>query len=91
MRLWDPSTVQCVATLARHTAMVYSVAFSPDGEYLASGSSDRNVLIWSARDGSLVRSFTAPAGVFEVAWSASGDSLAAACANAAVSVLHLRR
>lgn len=71
--------------------MVYSVAFSPDGELVASGSSDRNVLIWSARDGSLVRSFAAPAGVFEVAWNTAGDALSAVCANSAVAVLHLRR
>jgi transducin (beta)-like 1 len=70
--------------------MVYSVAFSPNGEFVASGAHDRAVYIWSVRDGSLVRTFTGPAGVFEVSWSARGDKLAACFNNSHVAVLDVR-
>ena len=33
--------------LRGHTSHVYSVAFSPDGKYLASGSSDNTIKLWS--------------------------------------------
>jgi len=38
VKLWDVSTHQGMATLTGHLDSVYSVAFSPDGSLLASGS-----------------------------------------------------
>src|SRR5262249_36747529 len=38
-------------TLTGHTGAVHSVAFSPDGKRLASGSEDRTVKLWYVRTG----------------------------------------
>ena len=46
-----------VHTLTGHHAEVYSVAFSPDGKRVISGSRDRLVGIWDAETGAAVSSF----------------------------------
>ena len=44
--LWDLATGQEVARLEGHTNYVFSLAFSPDGRSLVSGSGDGTVRIW---------------------------------------------
>jgi len=39
--------MKAVASLAGHTSVVLSVAFSPDGQHIVSGSSDNLVKVWS--------------------------------------------
>jgi WD40 repeat protein len=41
-----------------HTGSVTSVAFSPDGSLIASGSGDRTIKLWRVSDGALVRTLT---------------------------------
>jgi WD40 repeat protein len=41
-----------------HSGPVYSVAFSPDGSLLASGSEDDTIKLWRVSDGALVRTLT---------------------------------
>jgi WD40 repeat protein len=43
------------AVSSGHTASVNSVAFSPNGVYVVTGSSDNTVKIWSAETGAVVR------------------------------------
>ncbi len=47
MRLWEVCAHQLKATFTGHTSNVTSVAFSPDGTTLASGSRDGTVLLWN--------------------------------------------
>lgn len=56
----------CLHHLTKHEQPVYSVAFSPNGELLASGSFDKNLYIWSVSTGNLVRTYKGQGGIFEV-------------------------
>uniref|UniRef100_A0A251JIE6 Uncharacterized protein n=1 Tax=Manihot esculenta TaxID=3983 RepID=A0A251JIE6_MANES len=69
---------------------VYSLAFSPNGEYLASGSLDRCINIWSLKEVKIVKTYTGNGGIFEVCWNKEGDKIAACFANNTVCVLDLR-
>jgi transducin (beta)-like 1 len=87
IKLWDVERGVCVYSLTKHTDPVYSVSFSPTGEYLASGSFDRCLHIWSVRDGSLVRTYKGSGGIFEVCWNTAGDKVAACFSNNTVCVI----
>ncbi len=47
----------CSNTISKHTNTVYSVAFSPDGKYFASGAADFSVKIWEKTTGILIYSY----------------------------------
>jgi len=55
IRVWRVSDGALVRTLTGHTGFVYSVAFSPDGNLLVSGSDDRTIQLWSILDGVPIR------------------------------------
>lgn len=51
LRLWDASTGQQVCGFTGHTDWVRSVAFTPDGKRILSGSDDETVRLWDTATG----------------------------------------
>ena len=71
------AAAQLKATLEGHTDLVWSVAFSPNGQTLASGSQDRTIRLWNPNNGNLVRTLTGHRdAVNSVAFSPDGRTLA---------------
>ncbi|XP_027361141.1 WD40 repeat-containing protein HOS15-like isoform X3 [Abrus precatorius] len=90
IKLWDVELGKLIYSLNGHRDRVYSVAFSPNGEYLASGSPDKSIHIWSLKEGKIIKNYTGDGGIFEVCWNKEGDKIAACFANNTVRVLDFR-
>lgn len=44
-----------IEQLNGHTDAIASVAYSPDGKYIASGSNDKTIRIWEAQTGEEIK------------------------------------
>lgn len=54
VRVWNLPSGKLASTLTGHTGPVTSVAYSPDGDFIATGSLDSTVRFWDARRGKQV-------------------------------------
>ena len=71
------SNLREIATLRGHSEYVRSVAFSPDGNTLASGSSDNTIKLWNLRRNQVIATLTGHSNpVYSVAFSPDGNTLA---------------
>lgn len=67
-----------------YAGQINSVAFSPGGKWVASGSADRRLCFWNAQTGKKIESLTFPCAIKTVAYSAKGSIFAVALADGSV-------
>jgi len=91
VRLWSVADGTCMRVLSRHRESVYSVAFSPSGDFLSSGSLAGQLYIWNVSNGAHIKSFKGNGDIFEVAWNTEETRVAACFSSNVVSVIDFKR
>lgn len=90
--LWQRSRGDQQATLSGHSWIVTCVAYSPDGNVLASGSQDGSIRLWNPHTAELIRAFHANDGaVWTLQFTPRGDQIVAAGSDGRVHVWDVAR
>lgn len=91
IRLWNIQDGSCSGYFKQHRDSVYSVAFSPSGDFLASGSLAGQMYIWDVAAGQYVKSYKGKGDIFEVAWNKEESRVAACFSSNVVAVIDFDR
>jgi len=80
-----------VPTIFEHSKTVWSLAFSPDNQLLASSSGDKTIKLWHLQSGELVRTFSGEHldTVWSVAVSPDGQSVVSGSGDKTVKIWNL--
>ena len=74
--LWEVDKVRQLHQLEGHTAWVRSIAFTPDGKILASGSHDSNIKLWNIETGECLQTLTGhTSGIQSLAFNQDGTTV----------------
>jgi WD40 repeat protein len=87
IELWDVASRKPVVSLRGHTGFIYTVTFSPDRKYIASGGWDKTVRLWDRASGRLVRTFVGHEGsVREVRFSRDSRQIVSASEDKCIKI-----
>jgi transcription initiation factor TFIID subunit 5 len=80
-------TGSCVRFLTGHKGPIYSLAFSIDGRFLATGGADKQVMLWDIAQGTLVAEMKGHTdSIYTLAFSRDGNVLASGGADCCVKI-----
>lgn len=82
--LWNPSTSEYIQAMRGGAYDVSSIAWSPNGRWIASGMMNGDVVLYNLRAGQNVKTLRTPIGITIVSWSPDSLHLAAGSEDGSV-------
>jgi WD40 repeat protein len=73
--VWDPTTGAQVVTLDSHKDLVFAIAFSPRGNFMATASFEGGLKLWDTASWKETASWSVPAGVNRLHFTKDGDQI----------------
>jgi WD40 repeat protein len=90
IKIWNLQTLAIAHILSRHAGSVRTVAFSPDGSTIATGSNDHTIKLWNASTGALICTLEGHTNLVNaVAFSRDGKTLASGSEDKTIKVWDL--
>jgi len=89
--LWNVQDGSRFRIFDRHRDSVYSVAFSPSGDYLASGSLAGQMYIWDIEGGKAIESYKGRGDIFEVSWNKEESRVAGCFSSNVVAIVDFKK
>ncbi len=87
LRIRDAASAREVLTLGGHTSVVRTLAWSPDGKYLASGDEGGTLKLWDAKTGRPIASLAGHAArIQSLAWRPDGARIASCSLDDSIKV-----
>ncbi len=91
IRLWQINDKQQILTFNEHQNLVYSVAFSPDDQILASASSDCKIKLWNIQTGKCIKTLLGHAAtVRTIAFSPDNQIIASGSEDKTVKLWNIK-
>ena len=74
--IWDVTTGKSIQTFRGHSDVVRSIAYSPNGNSIASGSEDATVKLWDVNTGNCTKTFYHDFEIYCITYSSNGNQVA---------------
>lgn len=93
VKVWDTATGKLIHNFEGHLSGISTIAWTPDGQWVASGSDDKNIRFWNVNTG---RAHTTPFighnnYVYQIAFTPKGNILVSGSYDEAVFLWDVRR
>lgn len=87
IRIWDAPSKQCIHIIEAHEHEIYTIDFSPDGKFIASGSTDQQISVANASTGEILVKYAGNSVLYDVKWDPTSHYIAAAFDDSTVAVI----